>query len=93
MTDYRTVASKMPATLADEVKAAAEAAGVSASRWLADAARARLGHQDAPEGPGAGRRARSGPSGDASGECPHPRAKLQVKGWGTLCGECGLRLR
>lgn len=28
----------------------------------------------------------------ADGACPHPKAKRQVYGWGSLCGVCGARL-
>jgi len=78
--------------LSAEVKAAADAAGVSGAQWVADAVRMRLGRDDAPEPPRRRRRAARGPSA-AGSECRHPANELARYGWGTICGACGKRVR
>lgn len=71
------------------LKKAAEKAGVSVTKLVNEACRAHIGIRPAP--------ARASKGGVTGGPDVHGRgclhAKVRVHGWGTLCEDCGARVR
>lgn len=75
---------RLPAERLARINARAKAAGLTRSQYV-------LNRAD-PEG--ATKRATT-PEGMASPttSCVHPKATLQVYGWGTVCGVCKVKIR